>query len=141
VAADAAPSVTVTANSSAPTTLPPVAAPVAAPVSAPAPVETPAPAPSAAPAAPAKVTYKDGAYIGRGTSRHGDIEAMVEIKDGRITSTIITQCLTRYSCSWVNPLLPQIAARQSAEIDYVTGATQSSNALYYAVLQALSQAK
>ncbi len=87
------------------------------------------------------MVYKDGAYIGRGTSRHGDIEAMVEIKDGKITSTIITQCLTRYSCSWVNPLLPQVAQRQSAEIDYVSGATQSSNALYYAVLQALSQAK
>lgn len=102
----------------------------------------PAAAPAEAPApAPAKVVYKDGAYIGRGTSRHGDIEAMVEIKDGRIVSTIITQCLTRYSCSWVNPLIPQVAQRQSAEIDYVSGATQSSNALYYAVLQALSQAK
>jgi uncharacterized protein with FMN-binding domain len=124
--------------------------PASAPVSAPAPVVSdappaaPVPAPATAPeapAAPAKVVYKDGAYIGRGTSRHGDIEAMVEIKDGKITSAIITQCLTRYSCSWINPLIPQVAQRQSAEVDYVSGATQSSNAFYYAVLQALAQAK
>jgi uncharacterized protein with FMN-binding domain len=133
---------------SAPNT--PASAPVSAPVSAPAPVVSdappaaPVPAPAAAPEAPAappKVVYKDGAYIGRGTSRHGDIEAMVEIKDGKITSAIITQCLTRYSCSWINPLIPQVAQRQSAEVDYVSGATQSSNAFYYAVLQALAQAK
>jgi uncharacterized protein with FMN-binding domain len=79
--------------------------------------------------------------MGRGTSRHGDIEAMVEIKDGRIVSAVISQCLTRYSCSWINHLLPQVVTRQSADVDYVSGATQSANALYYAVLQALSQAK
>ena len=131
---------TVTSAATAPASAP-VTTPPATQSAAPAPAAAPSPAPAEAPAAPVKVVYKDGAYIGRGTSRHGDIEAMVEIKDGKITSTIITQCLTRYSCSWVNPLLPQVAQRQSAEIDYVSGATQSSNALYYAVLQALSQAK
>jgi len=79
--------------------------------------------------------------MGRGTSRHGDIEAMVEIKDGRIVSAVISQCLTRYSCSWINHLLPQVVTRQSADVDYVSGATQSANALYYAVLQVLSPAK
>ena len=139
-------------------TPPVVAAPVAAPsapapvqtapvpVSTPAPVAPPAAAPAAPPAAPAakpavKTTYKDGVYLGRGTSRHGDIEAMVEIQGGRITNAVISQCLTRYSCSWIAVLVPQVVVRQSAEVDYVSGATVSSDAFYYAVTQALAQAK
>ena len=38
-------------------------------------------------------------------------------------------------------LPPQVIARQSAEVDYVSGATQSSNAFYGAVVDALKQAK
>ena len=92
-------------------------------------------------AAAAPVSYRDGMYLGRGTSRHGDIEALVEINNGRIVSAVISQCLTRYSCSWISALPPQVVARQSPDVDYVSGATQSANAFYYAVLQALSQAK
>lgn len=148
VTAEAAPTV-VTAPVAAPVT-PPIVAPTAAAPSAPppvqtapAPVSTPATMPPAAPpaTAAAKTTYKDGVYLGRGTSRHGDIEAMVEITNGRITNAVISQCLTRYSCSWIAVLVPQVVARQSAEVDYVSGATVSSDAFYYAVLQALAQAK
>ncbi len=97
---------------------------------------------STAPAAAIpQVVYKDGTYTGWGTSRHGDIRAAVEIKDGRIISATITECLTRYSCSWIAELPPQVLARQSPETDYVSGATQSTNAFYYAVVQALSKAK
>jgi uncharacterized protein with FMN-binding domain len=85
--------------------------------------------------------WKDGTYYGWGTSRHGDIQASVEIKDGRIAGAYISQCLTRYSCSWISMLPPQVVQRQSAEVDYVSGATQSSDAFYYAVLEALKQAK
>lgn len=135
------------ATSSAPMQSAPVSTPaptLTAPAPAPAPASTP---PTAAPAAApvvksvAKTSYKDGVYLGRGTSRHGDIEAMVEIQNGRITNTVISQCLTRYSCSWIAVLLPQVVARQSAEVDYVSGATVSSDAFYYAVMQALAQAK
>jgi uncharacterized protein with FMN-binding domain len=66
---------------------------------------------------------------------------MVEIKGGRIVGAVISQCLTRYSCSWVSHLPAQVVARQSAEVDYVSGATESANAFYYAVLKALAQAK
>jgi len=88
-----------------------------------------------------RATLKDGMYSGWGTSRHGDIEASVEIQDGRIVSATITQCLTRYSCSWIAALPGQVVSRQSAEVDFVSGATQSTNAFYYAVLEALSKAK
>jgi uncharacterized protein with FMN-binding domain len=41
----------------------------------------------------------------------------------------------------IEKLPPQVAARQSPEVDYVSGATQSADAFYYAVVQALSKAK
>jgi len=110
--------------------LPPVAA-----------VAPPAPAPSPAPpAAPASV-WKDGTYTGWGSCRHGDIQAQVVIEGGRIQGATIAQCLTRYSCSVIGRLPPEVAQRQSAEVDYVSGATQSANAFYYAVLDALAKAK
>ena len=128
-----------------------VTAPAAAPatVAAPAAPVAPAPAPaspvavdSAEPAAAsADGQLKDGTYYGWGTSRHGDIQASVEIKSGKIVGAYIAQCLTRYSCSWISALPPQVLQRQSAEVDYVSGATQSSNAFYYAVAEALKKAK
>ena len=121
----AAPASTTTAASPTPT-------PVEALVASPTPSPTPTPAPPA---------YKDGTFSGWGTSRHGDIEATVVISSGKIMSAVISQCLTRYSCSWVAHLQGQVVERQSAEVDYVTGATQSTNAFYYAVVQALSKAK
>lgn len=105
--------------------------PVAEAVPTPAPQPTPTPAPQ----------FKDGTYSGWGSSRHGDIQATVVIQDGRIVSAVISQCWTRYSCSWVAHLQGQVVTRQSAEVDYVSGATQSANAFYYAVVDALAKAK
>ena len=101
-------------------------------------VEAPAPPPPPPPPAP---KYKDGTYYGWGTSRHGDIQAAVVIEEGRIASATIAQCLTRYSCNVIGILPPQVAQRQSPEVDYVSGATQSTNAFYYAVVEALGKAK
>lgn len=120
-----------------------------APPSAPAPatpVQTPTPAVVPPPEPPpsadtSRVVLRDGVYSGWGTSRHGDIQASVEVKDGRIVSATITQCLTRYSCSWIADLPGQVVKRQSPEVDLVSGATQSTDAFYSAVVEALSKAK
>jgi uncharacterized protein with FMN-binding domain len=85
--------------------------------------------------------YKDGMFTGWGTSRHGDIQATVMIKEGKIVGAVISECLTQYSCSWISMLPQQVIDRQSAEVDFVSGATQSTNAFYYAVLNALKKAK
>jgi uncharacterized protein with FMN-binding domain len=98
-------------------------------------------APPAADSAASHPLLKDGEYYGWGTSRHGDIQAGIEIKAGRITAAWVSQCLTRYSCSWIAALPGQVVARQSPEVDYVSGATQSTNAFYYAVVEALARAK
>lgn len=91
-----------------------------------------------APAPASHGTWKDGTYYGWGT---GDIQAAVVIEGGRIASATIAQCRTRYSCSVIDRLPPEVAQRQSPEVDYVSGATQSANAFYYAVVEALAQAK
>jgi uncharacterized protein with FMN-binding domain len=148
VAATAAPTEAAAATPvapSAPAEITPAAAPVmvasalppAAAVAPPAPV--PAPAPAAEPAPAPK--WKDGTYTGWGSCRHGDIQAQVVIEGGRIKGATIAQCLTRYDCNVIGRLPPEVAQRQSAEVDYVSGATQSADAFYYAVLDALSKAK
>jgi uncharacterized protein with FMN-binding domain len=111
------------------------------PVLAVPPVPVAAPAPPAPPPAPPVPTWKDGTYYGWGSSRHGDIQAAVVIESGHILSATIAQCLTRYSCSVIDKLPPEVAQRQSPEVDYVSGATQSANAFYYAVVDALGKAK
>ena len=135
--ADSAPATTDSVKSAA------TSAPVSAPAPAPAPTPTPTPAPVAAAAAviAPKMQLHDGTYTGYGTSRHGDIEATVVIEGGRIATAAISRCLTRYSCSWVAHLQQQVVTRQSPEVDYVSGATESTNAFYYAVVEALTKAK
>lgn len=96
--------------------------------------------PAAPPAVKAPVHYKDGSYLGWGSCRHGDIQASVVIEGGKIASVSIAQCLTRYSCSWISNLPGQVVTRQSPEVDYVSGASQSTDAFYYAVVEALSKA-
>ena len=118
-----------------------------------APSTSPAPNPpangAAQPATAAQARYKDGVYLGWGSCRHGDIEASVVIQDGKIASVAISQCLTRYSCSWIAPKTPgggfpdlpgQVVERQSPKVDYVSGATESSYAFADAIAAALSKA-
>jgi uncharacterized protein with FMN-binding domain len=88
----------------------------------------------------AQPKYKNGTYLGWGTSRHGDIQASVVVQDGQITSAVIATCATRYPCSWIVNLPPQVVVRQSPKVDYVSGATQSSDAFSDAVADALSKA-
>ena len=96
---------------------------------------------AAAPAAPSVPILKDGRYTGWGTCRHGDLQATILIENGRISTASISQCLTRYPCDWIRPLPPQVVQRQSALVDYISGATESTNAFYYAILQAIGKAQ
>jgi uncharacterized protein with FMN-binding domain len=128
---------------------------VPVPVETPAPVAAPAPAPAsetfiappqpevpaAAPVEAAPTVLKDGKYSGWGGSRHGDIQATIVIEAGRIVSAEISDCQTRYPCDIIEKLPPQVIKRQSYKVDRVGGATESADAFYYAVLEALKQAK
>lgn len=88
-----------------------------------------------------KSLYKDGTYYGEGYNRIGGIQVAVTIKQGKIASAEITQCTTHYRQSAIDPALPnQVVARQSDNIDFVSGATKSSQDFQNAVEQALQQA-
>ena len=113
----------------------------APPVTPVAPAPSPAPTPAPVSPDPAKAAYKDGTYYGWGTSRHGDIQAEVVIEEGRIVLARVEKCMTRWSCNWVSPIPPVILRKQATTYDYVSGATESSDAFQGAVADALAQAK
>jgi len=126
------------ASSPAATIAPPEAsASVATAASIPLPDPEPTPA---APPAPSG-NWRDGTYTGWGTSRHGDIKAQVVIRDGRIVEAGIASCETRYPCDVISDIIAQPVARQSPEVDRVSRATESADAYYYGLVEALKEAQ
>ena len=100
----------------------------------------PPPVPEKAPEPP-KPVYKDGTYRAWGSCRHGDIEATVVIEGSLIKSVAISDCQTRYSCSVIDRLPPLVPKLQKSGTDWVSGATESSDAFDFAVAEALAKAK
>jgi uncharacterized protein with FMN-binding domain len=88
-----------------------------------------------------KRKYKDGAYFGWGYCRHGELKVMIELKDDKIVSADIAEWYMRYARNVIAPLPRQVVTRQSPEVDRISGASQSSDAFYYAVVEALKAAK
>jgi uncharacterized protein with FMN-binding domain len=84
-------------------------------------------------------TYKDGTYTGTGTSRHGSIQATVVVQNGKIVSAQITGSTTRYPTSRIASLPDEVVSTQSTNVNYVSGATDSSTAYLQAVANALAQ--
>lgn len=125
----------------APATLPPP--PSTPPAAPPSPPATPAVADSATPPAqkPAVRPLKDGSFFGYGSSRHGDLEVKIEVVDRRIVHVEISRCLTRYSCNWIEALPDQVVARQTADVDIISGATVSSDCFYMAVMDAMNTSR
>ncbi len=144
--ATATASPTSTATAAATSTTAKTASTATAPTST-APAASVAPTASVAPAATSTTittttaAYTDGTYSGTGTSRHGNITVAVTIQGGKIVSAEITTCGTKYPCSRIAALPSQVVARQSAAVDLVSGATDSTNAYRAAVNAALAQAR
>ena len=84
--------------------------------------------------------WRDGTYTGWGQSNHGDIEAKVVVQGGRIVDSGVATCATRYPCDVIYTILYQPVQRQSADVDRVSRATESADAYYYGLLEALKQA-
>ena len=89
----------------------------------------------------ALVHDRDGTYVGTGTSRHGNVTATVVIQNGKIVSAEITASSTRYPIAKIAALPGEVVARQSASVDTISGATDSSTAYKSAVAAALAQAR
>lgn len=91
--------------------------------------------------APAHNPWLDGYYTGWGTSRHGDIQAFVTIKDGRIVNSGIATCETRYPCYVIDQIIPQPVDLQGPDVDRVSRATESGDAYYWGLVKALENAE
>lgn len=85
--------------------------------------------------------YKDGIYYGSGTGFGGPLKVMVEISGGKIASIQILENSdgSDYISKAVS-LIDSIIAKQSTNVDTVSGATYSSVGIIQAVRDALSQA-
>jgi uncharacterized protein with FMN-binding domain len=89
----------------------------------------------------ASTAYRDGTYRGSGTSRRGGVAVAVTVQGGRIINVAFTQVTTQYPVSRIAALPAEVVARQSAQVDRVSGATFSVQAFQQAVQQALAQAQ
>ncbi|WKB37065.1 FMN-binding protein [Terrilactibacillus sp. S3-3] len=85
--------------------------------------------------------YQDGTYSGQGTNHFGTVAVSVTIKQGKIASVEITNCTTSYSQSYIDHLPSEVVARQSANVDNVSGATNSTEDFKTAIMDAISKAK
>ncbi len=97
-------------------------------------------APSGSPRAPSS-GYRNGTYTATGYGRHGPITVSVVVAANRVKSAAIAACGTTFSCSIISALPAEVVAAQSAQIDLVSGATDSSLAFQSAVQQALAEAQ
>lgn len=93
-------------------------------------------------------TYKDGTYTGSpGDAYYGNIQVKVTISGGKITDVVFLQYPNdRQNSVYINqqamPYLKQEAiAAQSAQVDIVSGATDSSQAFIQSLGSALNQAQ
>jgi uncharacterized protein with FMN-binding domain len=91
------------------------------------------------PAATAK--WADGRWSGWGSCPHGKMRVEIEIVGGRIAECMIAECYTNYADWYVRSLTREVVGKQSYNIGTASGATQSSDAFYNAVVEALQEAK
>ncbi|MBV9169675.1 MAG: FMN-binding protein [Chloroflexi bacterium] len=91
-------------------------------------------------AASTTVAYKDGTYTGSGTSRRGGVNVSVTVQNGQTSNVQITSVSTEYPVSRIASLPAQVIAKQSAQVNTISGATYSTQAFVQAVQQALSKA-
>jgi uncharacterized protein with FMN-binding domain len=102
---------------------------------------------STAPANSSSASFKDGAYTGdsEGTA-YGTVQIAVVISGGKITDVKFLQMPndlghTQEVTAAAEPLLKEITLqKQSSHIDFVTGATQTSEGYQQSLQAALNQA-
>ena len=88
-----------------------------------------------------EVVYVDGEYEGVGTGMGGDVKVKVTVADGKIASVeVLEHAETEGVCEPAIEGVPAaIEAANSTEVDTVSGATVTSNAIIEAVNNALSK--
>ena len=109
---------------------------------------TPPPDSTATPTTTPGALYKDGSYTGSvADAQWGNIQVKAIIKSGKITDVQFLQYPNERQRSveinsYADPILKSEAIQaQSAQVDFVSGATDSSQAFVQSLSDALSQAQ
>ena len=89
-----------------------------------------------------EANFKDGTYTAVGTGIGGDVEVIAEVKDGEIVSIVLGEHGETEGIfeSAVDGVIPEIIKGQTTEVDVVSGATLTSNAIIEAVTDIMNQA-
>ena len=89
-----------------------------------------------------EANFKDGTYTAVGTGIGGDVEVIAEVKDGEIVSIVLGEHGETEGIfeSAVDGVIPEIIKGQTTEVDVVSGATLTSNAIIDAVSDIMNQA-
>lgn len=119
------------------------------PAATPTPTPTiPIPTPTLTPMPTSSSGYKDGTYTGNPADAfYGIIQVQATISNGKITNVQFLQYpndrgTSIYINSQADPMLAQEAIQtQSANVDIISGATDSSQAFVQSLLSALDKAK
>ncbi len=87
-------------------------------------------------------TYTDGVYEGVGTGKNGDVKVEVTVENGNITSIVLTDHAETPGIYEMaeSGVTAAIISAQSTDVDSVSGATMTSEAIKQAVADALSGA-
>jgi len=97
--------------------------------------------------APAKLQeapkWRDGVYVGSNFTGLGRAKVQVTIKDGKVAEvkTLSKLCSSWFGAKAYGKVEERIIAKQSPDVDAVTGATYSSNNIMNAVRDALRKAE
>lgn len=89
-----------------------------------------------------KVSYTDGTYTGTGTGIGGEVKVEVTVADSKISKVEVLEHSETEGIS--DPAIKDVPAaiisKQSADVDSVSGATVTSEAIKTAVKAALTEA-
>jgi uncharacterized protein with FMN-binding domain len=126
----------------------PTPAPTPTPTPVPTPTPTPAPAPAPTPAPAPQGQYKDGQYTGTSVDAfYGFVQVQATVSGGKITNVqFLSYPNDRSNSVQINSqdmtyLIQEAIAAQSANVNIVSGATDTSQAFIQSLGAALAQAK
>jgi uncharacterized protein with FMN-binding domain len=141
------------ASAPTPSTVPaPTPTPVTPPAPAPAPVPPPAPVPAPVPTpAPTPIAtglYRDGSYTGDSVNvYYGNVQTQAVISGGKLMNVnILDYPHDRNTSAHINSaalpkLVQEAIASQNAQVDIVSGATETSQGFQQSLATALAKAK
>lgn len=91
----------------------------------------------------AKSPYQDGTYSGSGEGKVGPVKVSVSIGKGKIIEVTVLEHeeTPGLSDSSIKEIPEAIIKAQSVEVEAISGATMTSNAIIQAVIESLEKAK